>query len=30
MRGGNQAALQDLAERFAQADAVVIGGCSGL
>ena len=26
MRVGNQAALQELAERIAQADAVVIGG----
>ena len=30
MRVGNQAALQELAERIAQADAVVIGGGSGL
>ena len=30
MRIGNQAALQELAERINQADAVVIGGGSGL
>ena len=30
MRGGNQATLQELAERIDQADAVVIGGGSGL
>ena len=30
MRVGNQAALQELAERIDQADAVVIGGGSGL
>ena len=30
MRVGNQAALQELAERIAQADDVVIGGGSGL
>ena len=30
MRIGNQAALQELAERIDQADAVVIGGGSGL
>ena len=30
MRIGNQAALQKLAERINQADAVVIGGGSGL
>ena len=30
MRVGNQAVLQELAERIDQADAVVIGGGSGL
>ena len=30
MRVANQAALQELAERIDQADAVVIGGGSGL
>ena len=30
MRGANQATLQELAERIDQADAVVIGGGSGL
>ena len=30
MRIGNQAALHELAERIDQADAVVIGGVSGL
>lgn len=30
MSGGNQAVLQELAERIDQADAIVIGGGSGL
>mgnify|MGYP000112668726 FL=1 len=30
MRVGNQAVIQELAERIDQADAVVIGGASGL
>lgn len=30
MSGGNQAALRELAERIDQADAIVIGGGSGL
>ena len=30
MSGGSQAAIQELAERIGQADAIVIGGGSGL
>ena len=30
MSGGSQAAIQELAERIDQADAIVIGGGSGL